>query len=117
MSSTAPNTNGDGETTMTTDDDSLSEVGRDLLRAELERVSEEDIRDAFREASARLAQGEELTRGDIRAMREAIREAERVLEQSARASAEATPLPDLWEFLDDQSREAYVREVERRQDL
>jgi len=116
MSSTAPNTNGDHETTITTEDDSLSEVGRDLLRAELERVSEEGIRDAFREASTRLAQGEELTRDDIRAMREAVQEAERVLELSARASAEATSFPDPWEFLDEQSRAAYVDEVQRRQD-
>jgi len=116
MSSTAPNTNDDGETTITTDDDPWSEIGRVLLRAELERVGEEAVREAFRQAATRIAQGQDLTRDDIRSMREAVREAERVLEQSARASAEATPSPDPREFLDDQSREAYVSEVQRRRD-
>lgn len=114
MSSTTPNANGDGEPTITTEADPWEQVGRDLLRTELERVAETTVRNAFRRATRRISQSEELTREDIRAMREAIDEAGRVVEMSARASSESEPLPDLWEFLDDQGRAAYISEVERR---
>jgi len=112
MSSTTPNC--DGEPTTTTEADSWEQVGRDLLRAELERVGETTVRNAFRGATTRISQGEELTREDIRAMREAIDEAKRVVQMSARAFPETAPSPNLWEFLDDQGRTAYVSEVERR---
>jgi hypothetical protein len=107
MSSTAPKANDDGEPAVTTEGDSWETVGPELLRADLERVNE-IVRDPIRQATMRIADGDELTRDDIVALREAIEDAERVVELSARASNEATPVPDLWEFLDDEAR-IYIR--------
>ena len=89
------------------------DIGRALLRARLERASEETVRDAFRQATSRLADGDELTEGDIREMYRAIEDAKRAVELAAEASPETAPAPDLWEFLTEENRQAYVEEVER----
>lgn len=64
------------------------DIGRTLLRARLERVSEETVRDAFRRATSRIADGDELNEGDIRGMYRAIEDAKRAVEWAAAASPE-----------------------------
>ena len=90
------------------------DIGRTLLSARLERASEEAVRDAFRQATSRIADGNELTEGDIRGMYHAIEDAKRAVELAAAASPETAPAPDLWEFLSEENRQAYVEEVEHR---
>jgi hypothetical protein len=90
------------------------DIGRALLRARLERASEETVRDAFRQATSRIADGDELTEGDIREMYRAIEDAKRAVELAATASPETAPTPDPWEFLSEEGKRAYVEEVEQR---
>jgi hypothetical protein len=90
------------------------DIGRTLLRARLERVGEEIVRDAFRQATSRISNGAELTEGDISGMYHAIEDARRAVELAAAASPETAPVPDLWEFVSEEKKQAYVEEVERR---
>ncbi|WP_229870809.1 hypothetical protein [Halarchaeum grantii] len=90
------------------------EIGRELLCARLERIREETVRDAFRQATSRISDGDELTEDDIDAMYRAIQEAKRATEMAAGTSPETAPFPDRWGFLNEDGREAYLEEVERR---
>lgn len=90
------------------------DIGRTLLRVRLERVGEETVRDAFRQATSRISNGDELTEDDIGEMYHAIEDATRAVELAAEASPETAPVPDLWEFLSKEEKRAYVEEVERR---
>ncbi|MFW6376567.1 MAG: hypothetical protein ACOC0F_01195 [archaeon] len=90
------------------------DIGRTLLRVRLERVGEETVRDAFRQAISRISNGDELTEDDIGEMYHAIEDAKRAVELAAEASPETTPSPDLWEFLFEEDKRAYVEEVGRR---
>ncbi len=44
-------------------------------------------------------------------MRDAVERAEEALKHAARASPESTPHPDLWEYLDDRSKQEYINDV------
>jgi hypothetical protein len=90
------------------------DIGRTLLRVRLERVGEETVRDAFRQATSRISNGDELTEDDIGEMYHAIEDAKRAVELAAEASPETAPNPDLWKFLSEEEKRAYVEEVERR---
>jgi len=117
MSSTTPTVNEDNDLPTTAQSGQWEPIGRELLRARLEKVGEESIRDAFRRATRRIANGDALTKDEIREMRTALEDAEQALTLAARASPETAPLPDPWEFLGDEARAEYVAEVERRKGL
>lgn len=114
MSSTTPSVNEDEELPTASQPEPWESVGRELLRARLEEVSEETVRTAFGQATQRIANGDALTKEDIQEMRTALQDAERALKVAARASPEAASLPEPWEFLDDDAKSEYVEEVERR---
>lgn len=101
----------------TDDNASWEDIGRDLLQARLERLSEETVRDAFRQATSRIARGEELTEEDIVEMYAAIEEAKRGIELAAAVSPETAPFPDVCDFLCEADRQRYAAEVERRCDF
>lgn len=108
MSTTTVPDGGDGS------DDRWENVGRQLLIEQLELVAMATVRDAFIGAASRLEAGDELAESDIREMREALEDAQRVVEVAAEASPEASPTPDLWQFLDEEGRSEYVQEAEQR---
>lgn len=93
-------------------DDRWERVGRQLLIEQLELVAMQTVRDAFMGAASRLDAGEELTEADVREMRNALEDAGRAVEVAAEASPEASPAPDLWEFLDEDARREYVQKAE-----
>lgn len=88
-------------------------IGRTLLRARLE-LAEEVVRDAFRQATSLITDGDELTEADISEIYHAIEEAKRAVELAATASPETAPAPDLWEFLSEEDKRAYIEEIDRR---
>ncbi len=65
----------------------------------------------FGRPTARIAEGEPLRDSDIQTMRDAVERAEEALKHAARASPESTPHPDLWEYLDDRSKQEYINDV------
>ncbi len=57
MSSTTPNTGDREELPVPRESDEWEAVGRDLLQAKLEYISEEKIRDSFRKANGPYRRG------------------------------------------------------------
>lgn len=94
--------------------DRWEKVGRQLLIEQLEQVALETVRDAFIGAAGRLDAGEELTEDDVQEMRDAIEDAKRAVEIAAESSPETEPMPELWEFLDEDAQSEYVTEAQRR---
>lgn len=115
MSSTTPNAADDESLPVSATSNHWETIGRELLRAKLEHLSEDVIRDSFRKAAARIDDGEHLRQSDIWAMRSALERAEQAIKLAARASPEATPRPDLWEYLDEGARQAYIDVVKQRE--
>lgn len=107
----------EGVQTSIDDNASWEDIGRDLLHARLERISEETVRDAFRQATSRIAAGEALTEEDIVEMYTAIEEAKRGIELAAAVSPETEPFPDPYDFLRESDRQRYIEEAERRRDV
>lgn len=82
----------------------------------MERVGEVIVRDAFQQASCRIADGNTLTQDDVQEPRQALDAAERAVTITAKAVPEAVAHPDPWEFLNDEQQQSYIDEVERRRD-
>lgn len=97
-----------------TSNDRWEDVGRDLLATQLELMREDVLWDAFLNAQQRIERGEELTQADIRELRRALEDADRLVNVAAEASPEAAPSLTMWEFLDEDARHEYVKEAERR---
>jgi hypothetical protein len=100
----------------TNDIETWAAVGRGLLCERLERDGEATVRDAFRQARTRIESDGALTRQDSHAMCEALITAERTVELAAQVTPNTAPQPDLWSFLDDNARTAYIAEVTRRRE-
>lgn len=115
MSSTTPNATDEESLPVSAATNDLEAVGRELLQAKLDHVSEEIIRNSFREASVRISEGERLGHSEIQSMRTALERAEQAVELAARVSPEAAPRPDLWAYLDEQSKQEYIDDVKRRE--
>jgi hypothetical protein len=113
MSSTTP-TIDDEAPSPASDADTWGTVGRELLYERLERDGEATVRDAFRKARTRIGSDGALTRQDVQAMRHALTTAERTVELAAKVTPDTASQPDLWSFLDDDARTAYIAEVTRR---
>jgi len=111
MSSTTPNATNGEKLPVPTDSHEWEAVGRELLQAKLEHISDELVSESFREAAVRIGDDEPLRQSDIRAMREALERAEQVITLAARVSPGTSPRPDLWDYLDDQARQAYIDDV------
>jgi len=86
------------------------EVGRSLLEYELMSVADE-VRDAFKDAAARIHEGKELREKDVRALRQSLDSAGLVGEYAATASPETEPFPEWWEFLGDETYKEYQEKV------
>lgn len=97
------------------DGDHWEEMGRRLLRSELERVAYSEVQETFTAVAKRIGAGEEVTAADIEDLREAAEEAAQVAEMAAEVSPEAVPRPDVWNYLDHEERREYAAEVERRE--
>jgi hypothetical protein len=97
-----------------TSNDRWEDIGRDLLAEQLELMRGDVLRDAFLNAQQRIERGEELTQADIRELRRALEEADRLVNIVAEASPETSPPPTMWEFLDEDARHEYLQEAERR---
>ncbi len=115
MSSTTPNATDSDELPVSTESTQWETVGRELLQSRLDFVSEELVRMALRTASSRIGAGKRLRERDIRELREAINRAEQAVELAAKASPESSPNPDLWKYLDDSAKQAYVDDVTQQQ--
>jgi len=97
------------------DRDRWEEVGRKLLVQELESVLGMEIQSAFTQLTRRVRKGEEITVQDISDARNALEQAEQIINMAAEASPETAPPPDLFEFLDEEGQQQYAAEFERRQ--
>lgn len=96
------------------DSDRWEQVGRKLLVQELETVLGMDIQSAFTQLTRRVRKGEEITAQDISDARNALEQAEQIINMAAEASPETAPPPDLFQFLDEDAQRQYAEEFERR---
>lgn len=106
-------TNSESDDAAGEDSDHWEKVGRQLLQEELDNVAYNVIEEAFRNARARIAAGEELTAEDIGELRDASEKASRVAEMAAEASPEAASQPGIWDYLDEQGRREYIRDLKK----
>jgi len=91
-------------------------VGRNLLAEQLEWIREETLYNVLLNAEQRINRGEELTESDIEEMREALREAEHIVNLAARASPENAAEPNMWDFMDEESRQEYIEAAKQKRE-